>query len=189
MIGKAFPMTPPRLRTAHRYATSAALLLLALLCTVGCSSTPKTTEKPSGLMKYAFWPPYPDEPRVQFLVSLENSRQIAERTQNVMADIVYGKESVRDAAVTKPYGVEMWNGRIYICDIRGGGVMVFDLRKKQTRIMGTTGSETLAKPTDIAISEDGTKYVADVGRNLVFVFDASERFVTTDKINFIECFY
>jgi len=130
-------------------------------------------------MKYAFWPPYPDEPRVQFLVSLENSRQIAERTQNVMADIVYGKESVRDAAVTKPYGVEMWNGRIYICDIRGGGVMVFDLRKKQTRIMGTTGSETLAKPTDIAISEDGTKYVADVGRNLVFVFDASERFVTT----------
>ncbi len=179
MIGKASPMTSHRLSPPNGYATSAALLLLAILFATGCSSTPKTTEKPSGQQKYAFWPPYPDEPRIQFLTSLENSGQVAERKQNVMADIVYGKESSQDAALNKPYGVEMWNGRIYACDIRGGVVMVFDLRQKQTRVMGSTGREILVRPTDIAIAEDGTKYVSDIGRNLVFVFDAQERFVTT----------
>lgn len=158
-----------------------ALLVLGLsLCFVGCGSSPKAAEETrAGQSQFAFWPPYPDEPRIQFLVAYQHSGQIAERKPSALADIVYGKESSPDTAVNKPYGVEMWNGRIYTCDIRGGGVMVFDLIKKQTRVMGTTGRETLVRPTDVAVAEDGTKYVADIGRNLVFVFDASERFVTT----------
>lgn len=177
MIGKASQMTPHRLRPHRRSATIAAFLLLGLLFTVGCSSGPKaatnTTPK-----QFAFWPPYPDEPRIQFLVSFQNSGQVAERKANALADIVYGKESNPDVAINKPYGVDMWDGCIYTCDIRGAAVMVFDLRKKQTRVMGTTGRETLVQPTDIATAEDGTKYVADVGRNLVLVYDANERFVT-----------
>lgn len=173
-------MTTPRYTLPARHSIGALLLIVGLLLSAGCSSSPKATETPSNAArKYAFWPPYPDEPRIQFLASFKDSGQIAERKQNALADIVYGKEQNLDVAVNKPYGVEMWNGRIYICDIRGGGVMVFDLRKKQTRVMGTTGSEILVRPTDIAIAEDGTKYVADIGRNLVFVFDPNERFVRT----------
>lgn len=166
---------------SRRRIGSAALLALALLAmTAGCSSNPKTTEAPTAVAtEYAFWPPYPDEPRLQYVVSFKHSGQIAPRKSSALEDIIYGKETNVDAAVNKPYGVEMWNGRIYTCDIRGGAVMVFDLRKKQTRIMGTTGREILVRPTDIAISDDGTKYVADLGRNLIFVFDADERFVRT----------
>lgn len=180
MIGKAFKMILDQPLPAHRFEIGAVLLLLGVLLAVaGCSSTPKADAKSATAQKYAFWPPYPDEPRIQFLISLENSGQIAERKSNALADIVYGKESLQDVAINKPYGVEMWNGRIYTCDIRAGVVMVFDLRQKQTRVMGSTGSEVLARPTDIAIADDGMKYVSDIGRNLIFVFDAKERFITT----------
>ena len=40
------------------------------------------------------------------------------------------------------FSVRMWNGRIYICDVRGKGVTVLDLRKKQTRVMGASGTTT-----------------------------------------------
>lgn len=167
---------PPR-----RFTPSAALITLAILALLaGCSSTPKTVETPTSVAtQFAFWPPYPDEPRLQYLVSFQHSGQIAPRKASALEDIIYGKESNVDTAVNKPYGVEMWNGRIYTCDIRGGAIMVFDLRKKQTRVMGTTGREILVRPTDIAIADDGTKYVADIGRNLIFVFDPDERFVKT----------
>jgi len=178
MIGMVLNMTPYRLASLGQRSTAIPLLLIVVLMAVGCSSTPKASNKPATPVQYAFWPPYPDEPRIQFLASYQHSGQIAQRQENALADIVYGKDSKKDSAVAKPYGVGMWNGRIYICDIRGGAVMVFDLRKKQTRVMGTTGRETLVQPTDIAIAEDGMKYVADVGRNIVLVFDASERFVT-----------
>lgn len=156
----------------------AALLLLPIALTIGCSSTPRS-EAPQAPKEYAFWPPYPDEPRIQFLVSYQHSGQVAEHKPSALADIIYGRDTATATAVNKPYGVEMWNGRIYTCDIRAACVMVFDLRNRQTRVMGTTGRETLLRPTDIAIAEDGTKYVADIGRNLIFVFTPDERFVTT----------
>lgn len=174
-------MIPGRLTSPLHSRTRASLLLAAgaLLLTFGCSSSPKAELAPAAPTEYAFWPPYPDEPRIQFLVSYQHSGQVAEVKKNTLADIVYGRESATDTAVNKPYGVEMWNGRIYTCDIRAACVMVFDLRSRQTRVMGTTGREVLLRPTDVAVAEDGTKYVADIGRNMIFVFDAKERFVTT----------
>lgn len=170
-------MTQDLLQLDRRCA--ALLALLVILLHGGCASTTRTPEAAATPTRYAFWPPYPDEPRIQFLASFQHSGQVSEYKPSALADIVYGKETQTESAVNKPYGVEMWNGRIYTCDIRGGAVMIFDLRKKQTRIMGTTGREILVRPTDIAIADDGTKYVADIARNLVFVFDADERFVRT----------
>ena len=155
-----------------------ALLSLVLLLATGCASTPPPSGRPpeTSVMKAAFWPPYPDEPRIQFLTSYLNSKEV-EPSRSKLDDLVYGKEKEETQTVSKPYGVRMWNGKIYVCDLRSNCVVIFDLRKKQTLIMGKSGSEPLQTPTDIAIADDGTKYVTDTGRGLVVVFDASDKSV------------
>ncbi len=73
----------------------------------------------------------------------------------------------------------MWNGRIYVCDVRGKGIFVLDLRSKQTRIMGSTGMGALTKAVDVTVAPDGVKYVADLGKQSIVVYDPDERFVQT----------
>jgi hypothetical protein len=149
-----------------------------VLAAGGCAAPPAVNRPPEvSPLKAAFWPPYPDEPRIQFLVSYLNSKEVAP-SRSKMDDLVYGKEKDEALSVNKPYGVRMWNGRIYVCDIRSNCVVIFDLRNHQTLLMGKTGTETLQTPTDLAIADDGTKYVTDLGRGLVVVFDAQDRAVT-----------
>lgn len=93
--------------------------------------------------------------------------------------LIYGKEPEQVLPLNKPYGVEMWNGRIYVRDIRNGTVTVLDLRNRQVLVLGKTPADALLTPTDLAIAPDGTKYVADSGRALADVYDANDRRVGT----------
>jgi hypothetical protein len=54
---------------------------------------------------------------------------------------------------------------------------VLDLRNHRTLIVGRSGTETLERPTAITIADDGTKYVADMGRGLIYVYDVQDRLV------------
>ena len=86
-------------------------------------------------------------------------------------------EESSGVTIEKPYGVRMWNGRIYICDVRGsGGILVLDLRKRQARLMGATGTVSIKQPRDIAIGPEGTKYVVDISQEGILVYDADERY-------------
>lgn len=157
-----------RLITGTLLATAAAL--------TGCATKTAETQKP-----YAFWPPYPDEPRIQYLCSFASSANLGEQ-KSKLDELVYGKEVEQVQQLAKPYGVAMHEGKIYVCDLRSGAVTVLDLRKQQTLVMGKSGGFTLQTPTDIAIAPDGTKYVADLGKAAVFVFDAADRAVTTFEL-------
>jgi DNA-binding beta-propeller fold protein YncE len=145
-----------------------ALVLLSLFA-IGCAQEQK---KPQA--KAAFWPPYPDEPRVQYLTSFKSSTDVAP-SKNKLDELVYGKEPQQNLNLAKPYGVDMYDGKIYVCDLRNDCITVLDLRKKQTLILGRTGADTLQTPSDITIAPDGMKYVADLGRGRIYVFDQNER--------------
>lgn len=150
------------------------LFCLALLLLIGgCASNAKVTErKPT-----AFWPPYPDEPRIQYLTSFSQASDVSQNKSG-LDDLIYGKEVQNDLPINKPYGAVMHDGKIYICDLRGSSVTILDLRKRQTLMMGVTGTVRLQTPTAIAISSDAYKYVADVGLGMIAVFDPQDRFVT-----------
>jgi sugar lactone lactonase YvrE len=152
-----------------------AALAAGLLAISGCSA-PKAERAPvTG--QYAFWPPFPAEPRLQFLVSYRYSDDVEPPTSG-LDDVIFGKGR-RVLPIVKPYGLDMWNGRIYVCDTKNAGVVVLDLRRQETRVMGGGGEGGLVSPTDIAITPDGTKYVTDAPRGLVQAFDAEERHVAT----------
>jgi hypothetical protein len=159
-------------------ACVAAALLVAGCAAGGANGTVATTGSAEPQRTAAFWPQYPDEPRIQFLASYSVSTDV-QPPKGKLDQLIYGKEPEQVLPLTKPYGVEMWNGRVYVCDIRNGTVTVLDLRGKQVLVLGKTPNDALLTPTDIAIAPEGTKYVADSGRGLVAVYDAQDRRVNT----------
>jgi sugar lactone lactonase YvrE len=149
---------------------------------VGCASSPTksssaNTAAPKG--SYAFWPTAPDEPRIQFIRSFDSSDDLSATQQSGLEQVVFGKDAEKAADVNKPYGVAMHAGKVYVCDMRAGSLVVLDLAKKQTRLVGTGGANRLQHPVAVAVADDGTIFVADNQRDAILVFDASERYTTT----------
>jgi hypothetical protein len=153
-----------------RPLTFAAIILLALAA--GCADQPQPVEsKP-----YAFWPPFPNEPHILYLASYASNTDI-EPPRSQMDELVYGKEPLTQIKMGNPYGVAMWNGRIYVCDTRNPNVEILDLRKHHMELM--SAPDKMRKPVAIIIAPDGMKYVADnaVGMGSIVVFDAGDHFV------------
>jgi sugar lactone lactonase YvrE len=166
------------LREARRLGSTLGLLLTVTVAGLpGCAggSGPRGRGATEG--EYSFWPPAPNEPRIQFLRAYRFSSDV-EKPQSAFDRIVFGAE-IQVLPITKPYGVEMWNDRIYVCDITNPAVVILDLEQKQTRLMVTRGVEQMSQPTDIAIADDGMKYVIDRRLGRIFVFNAEDRHVAT----------
>ena len=108
-----------------------AIALFAITLLQGCAATkPKDASSPK---QFAFWPSFPAQPRMQFLVSYRFSEDI-EPVKSRLDEIIYGK-SRQVLPINKPYGIEMADGKIYVCDTKNAAVVVLDLRKQQTRVL------------------------------------------------------
>lgn len=142
-----------------------------MACGMGCQSVPKQVERPR---EYSFWPPAPNEPRIQFLTSFNSSADVAP-PQSRMNEMLYGRERI--LPLTKPYGVAMWEGKIYVCDVRSRGITVFDLKEHLAKAVGVGGSMEILRPVDIAVAPDGYKYIVDAGKRAVFVMDPQDHLV------------
>jgi sugar lactone lactonase YvrE len=163
-------------RTLLSRAIGVAVVAALAALTYGCASSSRSTAG-AHIDEYAFWPPPPNPPRIQFLRSLRFSSDV-EPTRSAFDKIVFGAE-VEVLPIAKPYGVEMWRGRLYVCDITNPNVVILDLVKRETRLMTTRGVERMTQPTDIAIADDGMKYVIDRRLGRIFVFNADDKHVTT----------
>lgn len=141
-------------------------LLLALLS--GCA-----TKHPAPAT-YTFFPPAPDEPRVQFLTSFSAGVDLG--GSGSFVDFITGRPAPPDALI-KPYGLAVKDGKIFICDTVADAVEVFDLVKKRARYFAPRGEGRLLMPINISLDADGTRYVADTGRGQVVIFDKDGNFL------------
>jgi sugar lactone lactonase YvrE len=123
-----------------------------------------------------FYPEPPELPRMQYLTSFTGEKDIVAKKsafETFITGVGQGK-----ARLDKPYGVAIWDGKIYVCDTNHG-VIVFDLEKKTySELQGARGMGKLLQPVNIRIAADGTKYVSDPVRGQVVVFDKNDFFVT-----------
>lgn len=157
--------------TRFRLAGRIFACLIVGLVVAGCNtaSKPQLEQRPT-----SFWPPAPDEPRIQFLHSFFQSTDVTPAKAG-LEKVILGTQPENAIEIAKPYGIKIWQGKIYVCDVKLKAVLVLDLRKKLVRTMGTTGTDALQNPADICIAPEGTKYVADSLGNKVVVFDASDK--------------
>jgi len=119
-----------------------------------------------------FFPPSPELPRVQYLTSFTGSKDVEE--QSGFSKFVVGEK--RELKIDKPYGLALFEGRLYVCDTNSG-VLVLDLKSKTfERYTGAVGPGALMQPVNIAIEPDGTKYVSDPVRGQVVVYGRDDAY-------------
>ena len=122
-----------------------------------------------------FFPSEPEPPKIQFLKRISSSSDV-EKHSAFEAFVVGGVNIKRFG---KPYGIEVHDGIIYVCDVQFGTVIVIDLINKKFDWLHDQGAGKLVRPINIAITEDGTKYVADHERQQILVFDKANNFLRT----------
>jgi DNA-binding beta-propeller fold protein YncE len=152
---------------------TAAALCGVLALVVGCAETP--TKPRQATPSARFYPALPDPPRIQHLARFADSRDVGVPRDGI-ADFVLGAEG-SERALSRPYGVALYQGKIYVADSRAPGIAIFDLVARRFSLMEGTGAGRMGRPINITIDADGTKYVADLGRNQVLVYDRTDRFV------------
>ena len=162
--------------TGGRAIGAAALAgLTALAAGGGCGGGAARETEP--VPAPIFYPPPPDQPRLQFLLSFNDAQRWVTR-RSTFADFIVGPgpEQERDPSlIVNPYGVEARDGKVYVCDVGVHAVHVFDVAEKAYSRLGTI--QQIENPVNITIAPDGTKYVCDTGKGRVAVYGPDDRFV------------
>lgn len=136
----------------------------------GCASAPKPVQAP------VFYPEPPALPRIQYLKSYTTARDVDAGRSAFELFVTGEKEQI--TTLDKPYGVAIYDGKIYVCDTNAT-VMVFDLKKKSFEpLRGAEGLGKLAQPLNISIDKEGNKYVADPVRGQVVIYDKNDFYVS-----------
>jgi DNA-binding beta-propeller fold protein YncE len=148
------------MKISSQSAVRAAWLLAGALCLAGCA-----TKKPAA-KEYMVFPPPPDEPRIQYLTSF-GSEDDLHKASKFNAFIV-GQEKVL-RPITKPYGVAIKGGKIYVCDTQAGCVAVADLVKGRIHYLRPQGTSAMKMPVNVAVDKDDTVYVTDTLRGQIMV--------------------
>ena len=126
-----------------------------------------TTEVADETARAVFFPEPPAEPRLQFLKAYSAAEDLGGKGPGALDRVLFGEPERRDI-VLKPYGTDIHDGKLYVCDVGRRMIEVFDLREKRLFVM--TRERRLRNPMSIVVV-DGIKYVSDPTAGAVFVFD------------------
>lgn len=147
-----------------RYGKWRETLIVGLVALVGgCAAAPK--QEAQGPV---FYPPPPETPRLQFLTSYSEARDIRKDKGAVFSFIV-GKTESKESLV-KPYGVTAFDGKIYVCDSVLNAVAILDLVKQDFEYWIPSGAGQFRGLINLSIDQDGTRYVADSRRGQVLIY-------------------
>jgi len=140
----------------------AAILWLA----AGCATAPASKSS-----KYVFYPPAPNEPRLQYLTSFESEKDLRGHGRDNFMSFLTGKPPVYNS-LFKPYGGAMNKGNFYICDTVGYLVRV-DLAGQRMTPVRAEGPAALKQPLNMVLDDNGWFYVADSLREQVVILDTN----------------
>jgi hypothetical protein len=177
------PITP--VMTSANSLLRLALCIAAgvvLWCVVpGCLGTAgiqgRHAASPAPAGSPVFFPSPPDIPRLQFLRSFSSSADLgaARAKSSRLERFVAGEEEQVAEDIVKPYGLALWEGKLYVCDVQRRTVEVLDLRAKT---FGTLGRERrMTNPVNLCVA-GGVKYVADPTAGEIFVFGRDDELKT-----------
>lgn len=143
-----------------------AALISIVLCLSACATGSRQTET-------VFYPMPPEEPRIQFLTSISEERDLGSKSQ--FRAYLIGEE-VDEKRVARPYGIAHEHGRIYLADKTIKKILIINLEENVFDYIQDEKSGALQDPAGIFITPDGYKYVADAGRGQVVVYNERNEF-------------
>ena len=126
---------------------------------------------------YIFFPNLPNTPKYQYLTSFSTSKDV-EKKKGKLFKFVAGKDEAKTKFIRKPYGVDIFEGVVYVCDLRSNAIVTLDLKKKSFGYIGTRGAGKLKKPANLVIDkEKKIIYVTDTSRDQVIIFDINGKYL------------
>ncbi len=150
-----------------------AVIFAMLISVCGCEEQAKTTGPIEVVeAKPLLYPPPPDKPRVQYLTSISGSKDL---DTGAAKDEISGFEKflVGEAPehaeddIKRPYGIDMYDNKIYVCDVEKKLVEKIDLVSGEFGYL--TKERRMTNPVNIVIDR-GWKYIADPIGGAVFVY-------------------
>ena len=147
-----------------------ALGTACLVVLAGCATGPGKNGDP----KTVFYPPPPAPPRLQYLVSFSDEQDLGLEV-SPMAAFITGA-TPPSQPIVKPYGVVLSGNQILYCDTGTRSVNCLDLVHKTMSRFAPPGLGKLGTPVNLAVDADGTRYVADTGRNQVLIYGGDGAF-------------
>ncbi|WP_163335892.1 6-bladed beta-propeller [Desulfopila sp. IMCC35008] len=145
------------------------LFIVPFLFLIGCASP----EKPNNSL--VFYPSPPLQPRLQYLLSISSEDDIRDPGNDFMDFLIGDIKS--EKRIRKPYDICSTPGKIYVLDRGYKKLLVIDLEKRTFSHLEAQGLGELGEPSGIWVSNDDTKYIADMKRRQVVVFDENNNFL------------
>lgn len=143
----------------------AALSIVTVFMLAGCAA-------PQPKLRYV-WPPLPEEPKIEYLGVYNNENDI--ESEGFKAAFL-GREPSPHALRNPQMAAGDGKGRVYVTDIKMGGVFVFDFNDRSVSLLGGENAVGLfGQPTGIAFDGDGFLYVADSTKRKITVFTREGR--------------
>lgn len=138
----------------------------------GCATIPEMVQQKE---KSIFYPPEPEEPRLQFLASFSSSDDL-EAPAGVFRKFILGEEK-NTKPIVKPYGVTVYNNKIYVCDTVNNSIDILDLERRKLDYFRPKEEAQLIDPINLSFDTNGDMYVADSRRGQVIIFDNSGNYL------------
>jgi sugar lactone lactonase YvrE len=146
-----------------------ALVFAVFAACVFAGCQPAEVEQPN--LKPVFFPPPPERPRLQFLKSFSGPDDLGPIVTSAFEKFVLGEPETKEG-ISKPYGMAIFDSKLYVCDVGKRMVEVLDLENRTFGYL--TKDRRLMNPVNICITDDGSKYIADPTAGAVFVFDRND---------------
>ena len=141
-----------------------AAIGLAAVVSAGCAAPGRP--HPRTLNEAVRFPEAPDEPRVIFLTTLEDA--VGEvSAQTPLEEFLFGRMDSSGSSMVTPFGIDVHAGQVLVCDTQQEFVHGFDLLQGTHFKLGAGGEGRTQEPVDVTMAADGTRLVADSGRNQI----------------------
>ena len=147
-------------------------IFLSLLCAVlltGCAIPGKKTEET------IFYPMPPQEPQLQFLVSITSEEDIGKKQNSFQESLPGNLRPLKK--IERPYDFGATKGKIYVSDRTHKKILVLNLKEKEFEYIKSAQAGAINDPAGIWVTADDYKYLADFGRKQILVYDNNNEYV------------
>ncbi|MDW8309516.1 MAG: 6-bladed beta-propeller [Verrucomicrobiales bacterium] len=160
-----FDPKPATARLARRLALPATACALLVH---GATAAPKQPQE------FIFYPPPPDEPRIQFLTAFSAESELAKRSR--LSEFIVGDQQYQ-RPIWKPYGITTTPGKLYICDTLPKNLCIVDLAKRRFSYFKPEGQGVFKMPINVAVDAEGYRYITDTVRGQLLIYDKNGKFI------------
>ncbi len=159
--------------------TALAVIAVCVLATVfvpACSG--RRPMQPETSQERLVWPPAPAQPRIEFVRSFRNPRELGIRPNWLKRFVSYLVRGRRRHEMIRPYAVASTpDGLIAVADPDARSVHLYDLERRRYRRVTRAQRELLGSPVGLAIDLQSRIYVSDSHRAAIFRFDRKGKWI------------